>query len=72
MLENGRTSAPIEELACMGFVPSCITGCKKGRNNHDEYYCFDIRYYQSPTRVINIHRTDYNSLLSVEDDTEHL
>lgn len=61
MEDEGRTCAELCDLAIEGFVPSCITGHRRGRYNHDEYACFDFRFYLSGTRLFNLHRVDVRS-----------
>ena len=38
--------------------PSYVTGHHKGRKAHDEYKCFDIKYDQTPSRIINIRKQE--------------
>ena len=58
LLEKGVTSADLDDLTYNGFVPSCITGCRKGRYRHDEISCFELRYYQSENRIFNLHKAE--------------
>ena len=57
----GKRCADLADLALDGFVPSCITGYRKGRYNHDEYACFDFRFCLSGSRLFNLHRIDVRS-----------
>ena len=56
LLREKRTSAPLADLANLGFDPAYVTGHRKGRFGHDDYACFDIWYYQTDTRVFNVRR----------------
>ena len=56
MLKENRQSAGLAELSVLGFDPDCVTGHRKGRCRHDEYSCFDIRYYRSGTKIFNVRR----------------
>lgn len=55
---EGKTCADLGELAIDGFIPSCVTGHRKGRYGHDEYSCFDFRFCLSSARLFNLHRVD--------------
>lgn len=56
LLEEGRTSVSLEDLAAIGFNQNYITAHRRGRHQHEEYSCFDIRYYQSSSKIFNIRR----------------
>ncbi len=58
LLREDNTSAEISDLIDLGFNPSYVTGHYKGRKAHDEYKCFDIKYDQTPSRIINIRRQE--------------
>ncbi len=58
MLKLGCDSAQIEELAGMGFDHRLVTGYRKGLYQKDEYACFDLRYYRTPTRIYRLHRVE--------------
>lgn len=54
-LRRGVCSVDITTLELEGFVPGCITGYSK-RSRHSIYYCFDIKYCMSGSRVFNIRK----------------
>ena len=56
LIETGKTSIPLEDLVSMGFNPVYITAHRRGRHQHEEYSCFDIRYNQSVSKIFNIRR----------------
>lgn len=58
LLREELTSAEISDLVDLGFNPSYVTGHHKGRKAHDEYKCFDIKYDQTPSRIINIRKQE--------------
>lgn len=49
----GVTSMPLSDLHGMGFIPSVATAYNKVRC-HDEYRCFDIKYFMTSTRIFSI------------------
>lgn len=55
-LATGSTSIPLQVLDDMGFSPECVTFHGDGEKGHTEYGCFDIRYYQSSSKIFNIRR----------------
>ena len=58
LLESGVTSIDIPDLAQMGYNFDCITSYHKVRN-HDEYRCYDIKYYMSRSRIFKIERCQW-------------
>ena len=58
ILKLGTTTIGLEDLHLMGFDSSCMSGHAKGRNGHEEYFCFDISYFMSATKIFNIHRME--------------
>ena len=56
LLKENRQSAGLAELSELGFDPDYVTGHRKGRYRHDEYSCFDISYYRSPSKIFNVRR----------------
>lgn len=60
MLKDKRTSADLSELEKAGFDPAFITGHRRGSLRHDDYACFDIRFFRSDTRIFNIRRLRLN------------
>lgn len=53
LIEQGVASIDIPDLVQMGYKPDCITSYHKVRN-HNEYRCYDIKYYMSESRVFGI------------------
>ncbi len=58
LLESGVTSIDIPDLAQLGYNFDCITSYHKVRN-HDEYRCYDIKYYMSRSRIFKIERCQW-------------
>jgi len=56
LLEAGVTSVEIPDLAQMGYNFDCVTSYHKVRS-HNEYRCFDIKYYMSESRIFGLART---------------
>ena len=56
LLNEGKTSAGLEELSELGFDPAYVTGHRRSTFRHDEYACFDIWYYRTDSRVFNVRR----------------
>lgn len=57
LLKRGVTSISIPDLGQMGYRFDCVTSYHKVRN-HDEYRCFDIKYFLSPSRVFGLSRVE--------------
>ena len=55
LLEAGIFSIDIPDLAQMGYNFDCITSYHKVRN-HNEYRCYDIKYYMSDSRIFRLQR----------------
>lgn len=55
LLESGVSSIDIPDLAQMGYNFDCITSYHKVRN-HDEYRCYDIKYFMSGSRIFRLER----------------
>lgn len=55
LLESGKTSIDIPDLARLGYNFDCVTSYHKVRNR-DEYRCYDIKYYMSASRIFKIER----------------
>ncbi len=55
LLQEGVTSIEIPDLAQMGYNFDCVTSYHKVRN-HDEYRCYDIKYYMSGSRIFKLER----------------
>ena len=60
LLKEDMRGADLLELQKAGFNPAFVTGHRKGKFRHDEYACFDIRFYRSDTRIFNLRRIDLN------------
>jgi len=56
LIKEKRLSVELEELERLGFEANVVTGHRKGMCRHDEYACFDIRFYRTGTRIFNIRR----------------
>lgn len=46
----------LSELSVMGFNRDVFTTCRKV-GVHQEYGCYDLRYYMTANRIFNLHRT---------------
>ena len=55
LLQAGVTTIDIPDLAQMGYNFDCITSYHKVRN-HDEYRCYDIKYFMSESRIFRLER----------------
>ena len=55
LLGRGVSQIDIPDLAQMGYNFDCITSYHKVRN-HNEYRCYDIKYYMSESRVFRLER----------------
>ena len=55
LIAEGVTRIDIPDLAQMGYNFDCITSYHKVRN-HNEYRCFDIKYYMSGSTVFRLER----------------
>lgn len=56
LAEAGHTRADMMILQGLGFKPAYVTGHRRLRGSHDEYWCYDICYYKTETRLFNIKR----------------
>lgn len=54
LARKGIESAPMEELMKIGFDPRFVTGHRQGMYKHDEYLCFDMHYYRTPSRIFKL------------------
>ena len=52
---SGMNSASISDLLSLGFRPEYSTSYRKV-NSHDEFSCFEFRYYISKTRMFNLQK----------------
>ena len=55
LLSRGESSADLPTLEAAGFKPAFVSGHRKLRG-HDEYSCYEIRYFQTPTRIFDIRK----------------
>lgn len=67
LLDAGVTSIEIPDLEQMGYKFDSVTSYHRVRN-HDEYRCYDIKYYMSKSRVFGIKRHQFPSRPSVSSD----
>lgn len=56
LLRMGVTAMSLVDLAQMGFKPEYITSFIK-RGTRTECHCYDMRYYQTPTRIFSLARS---------------
>ena len=56
VLNANCSSIELRTAENFGFRPSYITGYRRTLGRHDELSCFDIKYYQTATRLCNIRR----------------
>lgn len=54
-LERDIHSVDIQELVRSGYSLNNVTAYRKVRG-HDEYRCFDIKYYLTPSRIIMLEK----------------
>ena len=54
LIKAGETSVELADLISAGFVPDAVTGFHKNRFKSDEYWCFDIKYRMTDSRVYSI------------------
>lgn len=59
LLGEGVTSINVPDLAQMGYRFDCITSYHKVRN-HNEYRCYDLKYFMSASRVFGLARVEVN------------
>ena len=62
LLRDKRVSASLDELTKAGYNPAFVTGHRKGYYRHDEYWCFDICFYRSYTKIFNLRRKEPTGL----------
>ncbi len=55
LLERGVVSISIPDLEQMGYRFDCVTSYHKVRN-HDEYRCYDIKYFKTQSRIFGLSR----------------
>ena len=54
LIRKGVESISLEELVQLGFNTRYVTSHRKGSYGHDEYTCFNVRYYRTPTRIFKL------------------
>lgn len=69
LIKLGETSADLGDLISEGFVPDTVTGFHKNRFKSDEYWCFDIKFRMSDSRVYSISKIR-NVSLNLRTDVE--
>lgn len=62
LLRAGETSVELTDLMSVGFSPDAVTGFHKNRFKSDEYWCFDIKYRMTDSRVYSISKLQNVSL----------
>ncbi|MCI1640640.1 MAG: hypothetical protein LKI42_05135 [Bacteroidales bacterium] len=56
ILRQGMDSVDFNDLVQMGFNPEFSTSYHRV-GKHDEFRCFDIKYFRFPSRISNIGKT---------------
>ena len=54
LLKSGETTVELTDLMSAGFNPDAVTGFHKNRFKSDEYWCFDIKYRMTDSRIYSI------------------
>ena len=54
LVKAGETAVELADLISAGFVPDAVTGFHKNRFKSEEYWCFDIKYRMTDSRVYSI------------------
>lgn len=62
LIRKGVESISLEELVQLGFNTRYVTSHRKGSYGHDEYTCFNVRYYRTPTRIFKLHLSDDSNI----------
>ena len=62
LLKTGEKSAELADLIAIGFSPDSVTGFHKSRFRSDEFWCFDIKYRMSDSRIHSISKIQNVSL----------
>ena len=58
LLKEKKQSASLLELTKAGYEPTFVTGHRKGAFRHEEYFCFDICFYRSDTKIFHLQRKE--------------
>ena len=69
VLRSGEPSVELTDLMSYGFAPDAVTGFHKNRFKSDEYWCFDIKYRMTDSRVYSISKIR-NVSLNLHPDME--
>ena len=69
ILKSGESSMELTDLVSFGFSPDTVTGFHKNRFKSDEYWCFDIKYRMTDSRVYSISKLR-NVSLNLQIDME--
>ena len=69
LVKSGETSVELTDLMSYGFAPDVVTGYHKNRFKSDEYWCFDIKYRMTDSRVYSISKLQ-NVSLNLQIDME--
>ena len=62
ILKSGESAMELTDLVSYGFSPDTVTGFHKNRFKSDEYWCFDIKYRMTDSRVYSISKLQNVSL----------
>ena len=69
ILKSGESAMELTDLVSFGFSPDTVTGFHKNRFKSDEYWCFDIKYRMTDSRVYSISKLQ-NVSLNLQVDME--
>ena len=69
IIKAGEKSVELTDLVSAGFTPESVTGYHKNRFKSDEYWCFDIKYRMTDSRVYSISKIR-NVSLNLHPDME--
>lgn len=67
ILRAGEEAAPLADMIEAGFSPDSMTGFHKFRCRTDEYWCFDIKYRMTDSRIYSISKIQNVSLTLLPD-----
>lgn len=70
LIKSGNTSVELSDLMSLGFWPDSVTGFHKNRFKSDEYWCFDIKYRMTDSRIYSISKIQ-NVSLHLQVDVEN-
>ena len=62
LIKDGIESVDLTDIVSAGFAPEIVTGYHKNRCRSDQYWCFDIKYSMSDSRVYSISKIRIVSL----------